>query len=158
MFDFNKIGMNPSDIGMLTDAEIDSQIIELEKHCCHPLPRNYKALLKKYNGGEPDARYFEVIDEKTGVPLQRELYKFYDFDHIKETPETIWWIIENYKDFLGPNTLPFAEDAHQQIYFFKWIDNIPQIWFLAYLDLEKPETCFVMNSFDELLGALYVAD
>lgn len=56
---------------------------------------------------------------------------------------------------MGPNTLPFADDGVEQIYYMKWVNNVPQVWFLEYLDLEEPETSLVMNSFDELLESLY---
>jgi hypothetical protein len=59
---------------------------------------------------------------------------------------------------MGPNTLPFADDGVQQFFYMKWVNDIPQVWFLAYLDLDEPETYLVVDSFDELLGALYAAE
>jgi hypothetical protein len=136
-------------------AATETQIEELEKHCGHILPENYKSILRNFNGGAPEVTYFDVIDEDTGVPLEWTLHKFYYLDNHKEIPANIWWVIENYSEFLGANTLPFADDGIQQIYYMKWVDDEPQVWFLAYLDIEEPETFFLMNSFDELLAALH---
>lgn len=155
MFDFSKIKMEPSYTTGFKPAATDAQIAELEKHCGHVLPENYKTILKNYNGGHPEARYFDVIDEEIGIPLEWKIYKFYYLDDNKKIPANIWWVIENYTEIMGPNTLPFADDGLQQVYYMKWVNNVPQVWFLAYLDLEKPETYFVMNSFDELLVSLY---
>lgn len=154
MFDFSKIGMIPS-YGDFKPAATNAQLEKLEQHCGHPLPENYKTILRDYNAGEPTAKYFHVMDEEEGVPGEWELGIFYHLDENKKTPADIWWLIENYTDLMGPNTLPFADDGLQQIYYMKWVDNIPQVWFIEYLDLEEPETYFVMESFDKLLDALY---
>lgn len=158
MFNFNKIGMKPSYFSGYKPAATDAQIIEIEKHCGHNLPENLKTILRNYNAGEPEAKYFEVINPLTGLPGEMELYKFYHLDDKKEIPENIWWIINNYSQYIGPNTLPFADDGEQQFYYIKWVNNIPQVWFLAYLDLDEPESYFVMGSFDELLDALYASE
>ncbi|MBA2648780.1 MAG: SMI1/KNR4 family protein [Legionella sp.] len=158
MFDFSKIGMKPSYPAGYKTAITDEQIAALEQHCGHPLPENYKTILRNYNAGEPEAKYFDVIDKPTGVPLEWKLHKFYHLGEDKITPADIRWLIENYSEYMGPNTLPFADDGEQQIYFMKWIDNIPEVWFLAYEERPEPESFKVLDSFDELLGALYVGD
>ncbi|KTC84358.1 SMI1/KNR4 family protein [Legionella drozanskii] len=158
MFDFSKIGMKPTYSSNFEPPATEDQIAELERYCGHSLPENYKIILRNYNAGSPEAKYFDAIDEETGVLLEWKLHNFYILDDDKEIPANIWWVIENYQDIMGPNTIPFADDGLQQIYYMKWVNNVPQVWFLTYLDLEEPETHFVINSFDELLDALYVAN
>jgi hypothetical protein len=158
MFDFSKIRMIPRNTTGFKIAATDDQIIELEQHCGHTLPNNYKTILKLFNGGTPEAKYFNVIDPSTDLPGEWELNRFYYLDNNKEMPSNIWWIIERYSQFIGPGTLPFACDDSQQIYYIKWVNDEPQVWFLAYLDIEGTETCFLMNSFDELLEDLYAAE
>ena len=158
MFDFSKIKMKPSYTTGFKPPATDAQIAELEQHCGHALPENYKTILKNYNGGHPETRCFHVIDPETGVAGEMEIYKFFYLDSHKEIPANIWWRIENYTEFMGKNTLPFADDGVQQIYYMKWVNDVPQVWFLAYLDLEEPETYMVMNSFDELLDDLYASN
>ncbi|CAM2932185.1 SMI1/KNR4 family protein [Legionella worsleiensis] len=158
MFDFNKLEMTPIYSKDFRPGTSDEQIIELEKHCGHPLPENYKYILKNYNGSRPNFKYFDVIDEKDGIPLEYELGDFYIVDENRNKPSNIWWVIQNFSEYLGPNTLPFADDGIDQVYYMKWVNNIPQVWHLVYQDLDEPETYCVSNSFDELLEALYNAD
>ena len=158
MFDFSKIEMIPSYGTDFEPAATDAQIEELEQHCGHTLPKNYKTILKNYNGGQPKAKYFNVMNEELGIPGEWKLYNFYFLNENKTSPANIWWLIENYIEYMGPNTLPFADDGDDQVFYIKWINNVPQVWFLAYLDLEEPETYLVVDSFDKLLGALYAID
>lgn len=155
MFDFKIIGMRPSYSENFKSGATEEQIMDLEKHCGHPLPESYKFLLKNYNGSRPKAKYFDVIDEEDGIPLEYELGDFYIVDENRNIPSNIWWVIQNYSEYIGPDTLPFADDGINQIYYMKWINNVPQVWFLIYLDVDEPEIYCVSNSFDELLGALY---
>ncbi len=158
MFDFSKIGMKPTYGEDFFPSATEEQIKELEDYCGHTLPENYKTILKKYNGGQPEAKYFDVIDEEFGVPCEWKLYDFYILNNNKESSSNVWWIVEQYPEFLGPNTLPFADDGLQQFYYLKWVDDVPQVWFLAYLDRDYPETYLVMESFDKLLESLYAVD
>jgi hypothetical protein len=72
----------------------------------------------------------------------------------KEIPANVWWQIENYGENIGPNTLPFALDYASHIYYIKWVNEVPQVWY-AYRDMEGTETEFVKESFDALLEDLY---
>jgi hypothetical protein len=157
MFDFGKIGMIPLDDDF-KQAPTEEQIAELEKYWGHALPENYKFILNHFNGGSPEANYFEVIDPCAGIAGEWNIGKFFTLDGNKEFPSNIWWKLKNYAELMGDNALPFADDGIQQIYYLKWINNSPQVWYLAYLDLDEPETFFLMNSFDELLGALQSTD
>jgi hypothetical protein len=158
MFDFSKIGLKPRYINGFKPVATENQITELEQYCGHILPENYKSILRNFNGGAPDATYFDAIDKETHVPLEWKLSDFYFLDENKDTPSNIWWVIEQFQGVMGPNTLPFADDGMHQIFYLKWVNSVPQVWFLAYLDIEEPETYFLKDSFDELLGALYRAD
>ena len=154
MFDFSKLKMRPRYPGGYKPAATAAQIDELEKYCGHSLPENYKRVLNDYNGSSPEAEYFDVINED-GVPGEYRLALFYYLDDNKNSRANIWWLIENYRHLMGQNALPFADDGLQQIYYLKWIDNIPQVWFLEYLDRDIAKTSCVKASFDELLESLY---
>ena len=154
MFDFSKIGMM-SRYDDFKPAPNEELIALLEEYCGHSLPENYKYILNNFNGGSPAANYFDVIDPSSGIAGEWKIGKFFTLDENKEFPSNIWWKINNYSKLMGANTLPFADDGLQQIYFMKWVNNTPQVWFLAYLDMDEPESFFLMNSFDELLDALY---
>ena len=110
---------------------------------------------ENYNRGLLGANCFDVTDVETGIPFQYEITRFYVLDDRQDLSANIWWQIEHYKDFIGPNTIPFADDGLKQIYYMKWVNDVPQVWYLTYLDLEKPEAQLVMESFDKLLEALY---
>jgi len=159
MFDFSKIGLLPTHIDGFRPAATDAQIAELEQHCGYPLPENYKLILRHYNGCCPTAKYFDVIDED-GIPGEWTLYDFYTLDQDKESPANIWWTIKHYGADMGPNTIPFAEDRADQIYYFKWVNDAPQVWMIGYdYDVEAEDVSepgvFVLDSFDTLLNSLY---
>jgi hypothetical protein len=158
MFDFNKIKMRPRSSKGYKPAATDEQIAELEKYCGHALPENLKIILRRFNNSSPSATYFDVLDEGGSFPYRYELSSFYYLDENKNLSNNIWWQIKHYGKFMGPDSLPFADDGVQQIYYLKWLNSIPQVWYLTYLDLEEPECTFVMNSLDELLDSLYVGD
>lgn len=155
MFDFKKIGIEPTDINGFTTPATENQITELEQYCKHVLPENYKYILKHYNGGSPKNKFFHVTPQGSATPGEWEIDKFYDLHSDKNKTESIWWIIENYKELIGVNSLPFGENDEQQIYYMKWVNNVPQVWLLNSQDLDEPESYFIMGSFDELLGSLY---
>jgi hypothetical protein len=157
MFDFGKIGMIPLDDDF-KQAPTEEQIAELEKYWGHTLPENYKIILKNYHGGIPEAKDFDAVDEETGASLGYELHNFFSVDEHKERPLNIWWVIKNYATLIGTGTLPFADDGYNRIYYMKWDKNVHQIWVLKFMSEDEPETYLLMNSFDELLGALYNAD
>jgi cell wall assembly regulator SMI1 len=157
MFDFSKIKMRPSYTTNYKPSATDAQIAQLENHCGHSLPENYKEILKNYNGAESGAKYFSVVTNE-GVHCERELHDFFYLDNNKNSPGNIWWNIEHFNEYMGPNTIPFANDGVNQVYFMKWVNDVPQVWFLAYLDIEEPESWLVMESFDELLESLYVSE
>lgn len=158
MFDFKKLKMKPSHATGFEPPATNIKIAELEKHCRHTLPENYKIILKNYHGGMPEAKYFHVIDEETGLLGEMELYNFYLLNNDKSSSTNIWWLIQTYSKYIGNHALPFADDGLQQFYYMKWVNEIPQVWFLAYLDLAEPETFPVADSFDKLLDSLYAAD
>jgi len=155
MFDFSKINFQATNTAGFKAPATDVQITELEKYCGHTLPENLKFILKNYNGGAPAACYFDVPDPDTGILLEWELNRFYVLDDNEGSPINIWGVIKNNSEFLEPNAIPFAEDYNGQIYYLKWKNNIPQVWFLGYVDLEEPETQLLLPSFDELLKGLY---
>lgn len=62
--------MKPSSTTGFKAMATDAQIAEIEQHCRHLLPENYKTIIKNYNGGFPEVKYFDVIDLETGVPLE----------------------------------------------------------------------------------------
>lgn len=113
---------------------------------------------KNYNGGEPGTKDFDVVDEETEVPLGYELSDFYSVGEHKELPVNIWWAIKKYSGLIGPNTLPFASDCYNRIYFFKWSSDTPQIWVLIFMSEEEPNIYFLLNSFEELIESLYNGD
>lgn len=154
MFNFDKLKMQPRSSKYKPPAT-DEQIAELEEYCGHTLPENYKTILRNYNWALPGAILFTSVDEETGVPLEYELSIFYYLDGEKGSPENIWYIIKRFSAFIGPNTIPFADDGIKQVYYLKWKNNVPQVWYLSYLDLDEPETHLVKDSFDELLEELY---
>ncbi|MDF1758655.1 MAG: SMI1/KNR4 family protein [Legionellaceae bacterium] len=156
MFDFNKLKMKPTYSKNFEPAATDAQIAELEEYCGHTLPENYKTILKKYNGGRPEARYFNVKMPYDDVEGECEIAHFYTLDINKEMPESIWWLIKNYSEVIGPSSIPFVDDGVEQFYYMKWVNGIPQVWFLEHLDIPGYETYMVLNSFDELLNSLYV--
>ena len=84
-----------------------------------------------------------------------EISRFYILDEDKHIPANIWWKIENYGEYMGPKTVPFANDDVEHIYYLKWIDEVPEVWYLAYQEIEGTETFLVKGSFDDLLEALY---
>jgi len=127
-------------------APTDEQITELEKYWGHALPENFKFILNNFNGGSPTANYFDVIDPLTEIAGEWKIGKFFTLDDKKDFPSNIWWKLKNYSDLMEPNALPFADDGLQQIYYMKWVNNSPQVWFLAYLDTDEPENYFLMNS------------
>ena len=155
MFDFSKLKMTPS-FGLNFDPPAtDAQIEELEQYIKHSLPENLKIILKNYNGGQPSLKYFHALHPEYNTTGAMKLSHFYFLDDNTNANENIWWVINYYSEIMGPNTLPFADDGLQQIYYIKWVNDIPQVWFLAYLDLDEPETFLVKDSFDELLSDLY---
>ncbi len=158
MFDFNKIKKIPRRRTGFKPAATEEQIAMLEKHCGHDLPDNYKEILKSYNGSSPTSTYFVGNEEFLGGQGEYPLMEFYDIDDNLESPSNVWWQIKQFGKYMGPNTLPFADDGRQQVYFMKWVDNIPQVWLLVYLDLDSPKLRFVKNSFDELLESLYYVE
>ena len=147
MFDFSKIGMRPSDPSGYEPPATDEQIAQLEKHCGHPLPENYKYILKNYNGCRPKAQYFDVLSPYTGILGEWQLKFFYCLGGGVVTTRDVRWMIENFSSYLGPNTLPFAQDPAQQPYYLKWVDNVPQVWHLAYEERDEPGLRFLLNSF-----------
>ncbi len=158
MFNFDKIKMIPCSPSGFKPQATKIQIEELERYCGHSLPENYKTILKNYNYGRPTANYFNVIDSTNNLTVEWELNKFYSLDKNKDSPANIWWCIKNYSSYMGPNTLPFANDICKQIFYMKWVDNIPQVWFLEYLDIKESKTYLIKKSFDELLSSLYAED
>jgi len=157
MFDFNKIGMKARYSTGYKPEVTNMEITELEKHCGHSLPQNYKFILKHYHGGIPEAQAFDAMDGEMDIPVGFELHNFYIVNEHKNRPLNIWWVIENYSALMGPSTLPFADDGYSRVYYMKWVNDIPQVWVLL-LSEEGPETFQLFNSFDELLGALYSAE
>lgn len=153
MFDFSKINMKPRYSKDFPEPATDEMIAELEQHCKHPLPEEYKFFLKNYNGGYPEVCYFTVVDE-FGLPTEAKIREFFTLDSDKQSPTNIWWYIERASNFLGPNALPFADEGDFKIYYIKWVNDVPQIWF-AYIDFDEPEHYCVAESFNELLKSLY---
>lgn len=154
MFDFSKIKMSPAYSKNFGSGATEEQIIELEKYCGYTLPDSYKFILKNYNGGEPETKELCVFDEEMGVTVAYGLQEFYVVDEHKELPINIWQAIEKYSSLIGPGALPFAEDGYNCVYYFKYIQNVAQVWCLAFMEDEEPENFLLFNSFDELLGAL----
>lgn len=157
MFDFSNIGMKPRFKDFKPSAT-ETQLSELESYCENALPEDYKTILTKFNGGSPESNCFDYLDESSGVLLEGKLGKFFTLDADKDFPANIWYQIEKFAEYIGPNALPFADDGLQQIYYLKWVDKIPQVWFLAYLDLDEPEARIVKSTFPDLLNGLYNAD
>jgi hypothetical protein len=158
VFDFSKIGMRPRYFSGYKLGVTEIQIKELENHYGHELPEHYKCILKNYHGGMPEAKDFGATDEDTGVPLGYELHNFFIVDEHTDRPLNIFWAIKNYSNLIGPGTLPFADDGYNRIYYMRWDKNAHQVWALKFMSEDELETYFLMNSFDELLGALYNAD
>jgi len=154
MFDFSKIEMTPGYGSNFELGATTSQIEEIEQYCGHALPENLKIILQHYNGGDPEARYFEVKDD-TEIPGEMEISRFFILNDEKDVPANIWWKIKNYGEYMGPQTVPFASDYAEHIYYLKWVNDVPQVWYLAYQDMEGTETYPVKDSFDDLLEGLY---
>lgn len=99
-----------------------------------------------------------AYNEDIGIPLGYELHNFFIVDECTDRPLNIWWVIEKYSELMGPNTLPFADDGYNRIYYIKWENNEPQVWVLVFLSEEEPDTYRLLNSFDKLLEALFYVD
>lgn len=158
MFDFSKIGIKPGFASGYKPEVTDTQISKLEKHFGHALPANYLFYLKNYHGGISEAINFGAYNEDIGLPLGYELRNFFIVDELTDRPLNIWWNIEEYSEFMGSDTLPFADDGDNRIFYLKWENNIAQVWVLVFLSEEGPDTYFLLNSFDELLGSLFYSD
>lgn len=130
----------------------NDQIEELENSVGHALPESYKAILREHNGGTPALHHFDADEEAYSLNY------FYSLGDKKDSSLNIWWAADRFSALAGPETLPFAEDATNNVYFFKWIDEIAQVWILRCDELEEPEADFVAHSFDELLCALHDAN
>lgn len=138
------------------------QFIELENYFGAPLPHILVELFTHYNGSEPELDHFG--DEGEGT-----IGFFYTLDEHIDSTNNIWRAIKIFAKDLGPQTLPFAEDYHGDIYFLKRIENKTQVWFYQYSDngydydeedykegsIPSCSTC-IFDSLDELLEALYV--
>jgi len=152
MFDLSKLDFQPVYGEKVIQTVTDDQIADLEKHYGRSLPSKYKEILKKYNRLKPKLDEFDIGDETYLINY------FYSLTDDKGSVSNIWWAIDNFSSFLGENTLPFAEDASNEIYFFKWVDDKTEVWLLRCDELEEPEDESVIESFDELLTLLHSSD
>lgn len=160
-FALSQLKMYPTD-EHFKPAPSDAQLAELEQHFGHPLPFYLKEILIHYNGCHPTLDYF---DENLNISIDY----FYFVDEHRDADGSIWNIINNYADDLGPETLPFAEDDFGGIFFLKWVKGKAQVWLFQYGDdayndydeesEDEDETptsyTFIKNSFEELLEAMY---
>ncbi len=130
----------------------EEELNELEQFYGHPLPEVYKEIMRKYNTFESKYYCFDIYDEKF------YLGAFLSLGDNKDNTQNIWWVINHFYQYTGPGTLPFALDATNEIYFFKWVNDHTEIWLLRTDELETPEDCPVTDSLDELLNRLYMPD
>ena len=154
MFDFNRLGITPTYTDEFETPASDEHIAKLEQYCQHPLPERFKVILKNYNGGSPAANNFNAMDED-GPLGGCTITNFYFLNDETFFPNNIWWLIEHEGRNIGMHNLPFADDGHQQIYYMKWVNDMPQVWYYQYLDLDEPRQFKIANSFDEFLDSLY---
>lgn len=151
-FDLSLLKISPQNWAGFEPTATNAQIDELEKSVGNMLPENYKKILGKYNGGDPEFNRFDIDGETYSLNY------FYSLGDRKDSSPNIWWALNGFSEYAGPNTLPFAVDGTNETYFFKWVNGIAQIWILRCDELVEPEADFVTYSFDELLRALYRAD
>lgn len=135
----------------------ESQLVELEQHFGHPLPPLLKEIFNHYNGGRPEL-------DHCGVDGRWTIGDFFSLDENRTSAGNIWWVINNFSEHFGPETLPIAYSYHNDIYFLKWVDGIAQVWIFGYNDAEfdfddeendgTPSVC-IYESLDEFMEALY---
>ncbi|CAM4397865.1 MAG: hypothetical protein LEGION0398_MBIBDBAK_01188 [Legionellaceae bacterium] len=157
MFDLSLLKLEPctSDDVFISPAT-DAQIEKLEHYCGHSLPGALKEIFKYYNGCSSSVRNFIPENNSNSINEICTVSYFFALDNRQDKmPPNIWWAIQEFSEFLGGNSLPIAEDDEGAIYFLKWVGNIPQVWLLKYTEREKPKSFFIMNSFENMLGALY---
>jgi hypothetical protein len=154
MFDLDSLKMTPYWGDEFYPSATDEQIAELEQLCGHPLLPLHKEILKKYNGGGPEANCFNMISSENGISLQWPFAYFYPLCEDRNKTTNLLNLVRQYRRFIGPDTLPFAESDYQEFYFFKWVDGEAQIWLFQFQE-QDPESRFVTNSFEKLLGNLY---
>lgn len=149
MFDLNKIKIKPVVCKGFNPTATRQEIEELIQYLGHSLPANYETILSRYNGGDPEVGDFILNNQEYSFNY------FFSLGNRRDSSLNIWWKINSFSKFIGPNTLPFGMSGIGELYFFKWVDGNAEVWILRYDELEEPEDDFVASSFDEFLSRLH---
>lgn len=154
MFDLGTLKITPFWGNEFYPPATDELIAELEQLCGHPLLPLHKEILKKYNGGGPEANCFSVTAPGDTFPVDWPFSFFYPLCTDRNKSINIFNLMQQYQQFLGPDTLPFAENDNQECYYFKWIGSNVEIWLFQFQE-HKPGSRFITSSFENLLENLY---
>ncbi|WP_160158642.1 ankyrin repeat domain-containing protein [Legionella maceachernii] len=107
-----------------TEEEIDA----LQDYIGHPLPKLYKEICRRFNGGQPKINYFNDIDGDVD-----QIGYFEQVTKKGEEGYTIWDVMKNFSAALKKDELPFASDSlTQSIFYLKWVGENVQVWRLFY--------------------------
>ncbi|SUO99543.1 Ankyrin repeat [Legionella maceachernii] len=107
-----------------TEEEIDA----LQDYIGHPLPKLYKEICRRFNGGKPKINYFNDIDGDVD-----QIGYFEQVTKKGEEGYTIWNVMKNFSAALKRDELPFASDSlTQSIFYLKWVGENVQVWRLFY--------------------------
>ena len=155
MFDLETLKMTPFWGDEFYPPATDELIDELEQLCGHPLLPLHKEILKKYNGGGPNANRFSMVAPGHTFPVERTFAYFYPISSNRNKINNLLNLVTQYVSFIGKDTLPFAESTSEEIYYFKWVNSVPQIWYFQFQE-QEPKCTFITNSFEELLNNLYL--
>lgn len=158
MFDLSKLQFDfPPEITFEPPAT-DEMIEALERHYQHTLPEELKVIFKKYHGGCPETFLLEAQLPEDELPGEMEVSKFLILDSLTKDPLNIWFNIKNYSAYIGENSVPFAVDFADNVYYLKYSNNKHQVWYFALYAVDEIETYLIFESFDDFLQSLHAEE
>ena len=158
MFDLSKLKLDTSADIQFKPPASDEMVGRLEKHYSHSLPEELTTIFKKYHGGYPGSDCIELIDEEDGLPYDMDISSFLVLDSNYESPINIWFLIKQYTNWMGENSIPFAEDLAQNIFYLNYKNNNHEVWYLAHHEVEETETYKICDTFEQFLNSMYTEE
>mgnify|MGYP000397954163 CR=1 FL=1 len=155
MFDFSKLKFNTSPDLTYDPPASDEAIAKLEAHYGHNLPEDLKEIFKHYHGRDPGANRLEVTFPDDEFVYEMDVAGFLYLDLEENYPCNIWYLINDYAEYIGENTVPFADDYAQHIYYLKYNSDQHEVWYLEHEEVEETRKYKVCDSFEHFLSSMY---
>lgn len=110
MRELSELNINEGGNAVSRPAPSDDIVNSFQTHFRLKIPDDHLKLLCHSNGGHPELDTIEIID-KSGIVLSWAVSQFYHLDEDKSTDESLWYVTKVWRNILGKDALPFAEDG-----------------------------------------------